>query len=964
MQPSPFPSPSSFPKENGMSPKTPGGGGEGKILKIESVRKSPEMVLADNRIEQLNETIFNLKLKVFHLQERVFDQQPKEMKGVVEENIQLKTDLQTKSKECHNRSLLLVKVRNALENLQLEKELTETEFNSRIQGLRRRVEDERVERERAQNLLEKADSQLKRITEDFDSSKSKIQNLATEVLKMRKVLQDSDQKIQQCEKERDATKLALSSARDQWEADADLFRNEIQSRGKLVEEKERDLLASHAEAKRLSAQLEEMKTSNEQKILNLTLELEKTKQELKSARESKKKPRTPRVEESSGKFEEGSGKFEENAGKLEGFGRFGSFASPRSVRRKKPRFSVREDANEKFNMNESLSRSIQSAPVQRQGKESKWGLTRILVHEEALLKSERQKQKNLQEALRRSEAHRRAAERTISELFSKKSPAKRRLGGVGEGGLLDLNSTATSPPASPPILDIGRNAPLSHTFSSPRFRNNPFDAKTSISSTSAPPSTHVYKKLENEKTELIRLLRISEKDRVKVRRIARALSLRSKSQLNELSSTSSSHRESAERKLERAKSRVRELESEIRTLRRALEMAEMNAKTSEAKMEREKAEKETLQREMKDLQKRHNAEKETLQREMKDLQERHSAALEVEKSISNLRGKFAEVSRQLAESQRRFSEVSRECADAQRKFSESSKDLLQAQNDLVEARGKFSELSGELSKKSAEFLEVSGELSGVRRQLVKSEGKVLEYSGELNQAREAITQISQKLLKLSTDFEKTQKSETKAQKDLKQAQEALEMAQKSEKKTQNDLKETREALKMAQKSEEKTQNELKETREALKMAQKSEEKSQNDLKQTREALKMAKNSEKKGENDLKRTREALNMSRKDVKNAQETLTKNLRREEEISRELSDMREREAKLLEEVQKSSEALEVAIMEKEKLRVEVKDIENKLKEEKRIVVNSVGAFSRALSLFLLITLIWFLLVLPNFT
>eukprot|EP00741_Cyanophora_paradoxa_P007749 tig00001206_g7497.t1 len=77
----------------------------------------------ESEVERLGKENFNLKLKIFFLEEKLYKSLPDNFEQTLQENIELKMELAGKKQELDEKNQLLVKARNAIESLQADLEL-------------------------------------------------------------------------------------------------------------------------------------------------------------------------------------------------------------------------------------------------------------------------------------------------------------------------------------------------------------------------------------------------------------------------------------------------------------------------------------------------------------------------------------------------------------------------------------------------------------------------------------------------------------------------------------------------------------------------------------------------------------------------------------------------------------------------------------------------------------------------
>ena len=94
-------------------------------------RASPQVLRdQESEIARLNKQLFNMKLRVFYLEERLAKsgrQGGEDMSALVKENYDQAMLLDEKTAELEERNLLLIKARNAIESLQSDLEMARGE---------------------------------------------------------------------------------------------------------------------------------------------------------------------------------------------------------------------------------------------------------------------------------------------------------------------------------------------------------------------------------------------------------------------------------------------------------------------------------------------------------------------------------------------------------------------------------------------------------------------------------------------------------------------------------------------------------------------------------------------------------------------------------------------------------------------------------------------------------------------
>ena len=113
-----------------MHNSTMGMGGaspDGSALNNRTTRMSPQVLRdQESEIARLNKQLFNMKLRVFYLEERLAKsgrQGGEDMSALVKENYDQAMLLDEKTAELEERNLLLIKARNAIESLQHDLEM-------------------------------------------------------------------------------------------------------------------------------------------------------------------------------------------------------------------------------------------------------------------------------------------------------------------------------------------------------------------------------------------------------------------------------------------------------------------------------------------------------------------------------------------------------------------------------------------------------------------------------------------------------------------------------------------------------------------------------------------------------------------------------------------------------------------------------------------------------------------------
>ena len=144
------------------------------IESLEASVRSPSIANQEIEVQRLQKTNFNMKLRIFYLEERLAQRAggDSNQAALEEELFQQKLLIEERSKELEDRNLLLIKSRNAIESLQADLELVRAQCHE--------LQDSRVDV-----------SQLENKTRLLELQESKIQSLASESSKHAQAEQDS-----------------------------------------------------------------------------------------------------------------------------------------------------------------------------------------------------------------------------------------------------------------------------------------------------------------------------------------------------------------------------------------------------------------------------------------------------------------------------------------------------------------------------------------------------------------------------------------------------------------------------------------------------------------------------------------------------------------------------------------------------------------------------------------------------
>ena len=94
------------------------------IESLEASVRSPSIANQEIEVQRLQKTNFNMKLRIFYLEERLAQRAggDSNQAALEEELFQQKLLIEERSKELEDRNLLLIKSRNAIESLQADLE--------------------------------------------------------------------------------------------------------------------------------------------------------------------------------------------------------------------------------------------------------------------------------------------------------------------------------------------------------------------------------------------------------------------------------------------------------------------------------------------------------------------------------------------------------------------------------------------------------------------------------------------------------------------------------------------------------------------------------------------------------------------------------------------------------------------------------------------------------------------------
>lgn len=174
---------------------------------LEASVRSPSVKDQDMEVQRLQKTNFNMKLRIFYLEERLAQRAGTDgnQAALEEELFQQKLLIEEKSKELEDRNLLLIKSRNAIESLQTDLELVKAQCHE--------LQDSSV------NV-----SQLENKTRLLELQESKIQNLQLETSKITEEQQNTVREngalraeISRCEEQRQQKEVEIRAIKMELE---------------------------------------------------------------------------------------------------------------------------------------------------------------------------------------------------------------------------------------------------------------------------------------------------------------------------------------------------------------------------------------------------------------------------------------------------------------------------------------------------------------------------------------------------------------------------------------------------------------------------------------------------------------------------------------------------------------------------------------------------------------------------
>ena len=166
---------------------------------------SPSVKDQDVEVQRLQKNNFNMKLRIFYLEERLAQRSGTDDHHALEEELfQQKLLNEERSKELEDRNLLLIKSRNAIESLQTDLELVKAQCHT--------LQDSSVDVEQLENktrLLELQDSKIQSLQQETDKQAEGQANAIRENGALRAEITRCEEQRQQKETEVRALRVEL-----------------------------------------------------------------------------------------------------------------------------------------------------------------------------------------------------------------------------------------------------------------------------------------------------------------------------------------------------------------------------------------------------------------------------------------------------------------------------------------------------------------------------------------------------------------------------------------------------------------------------------------------------------------------------------------------------------------------------------------------------------------------------------
>eukprot|EP00479_Gromia_sphaerica_P008707 TRINITY_DN3427_c0_g1_i1.p1 TRINITY_DN3427_c0_g1~~TRINITY_DN3427_c0_g1_i1.p1 ORF type:complete len:268 (+),score=46.22 TRINITY_DN3427_c0_g1_i1:124-927(+) len=152
----------------------------------------------------LEEENFDLKLRIYHLEQKLNDSIPVEFRLVVEENINLRTQLDSANTTIQKREVILVKARDVIENLQTDLELqkasstfNENRRNSTESMLSRGSLEEFIIHEETEKVTPNIEGEVEVRKSNEPEYLSLISELKTQIANLERALLEKTKEFQQ-----------------------------------------------------------------------------------------------------------------------------------------------------------------------------------------------------------------------------------------------------------------------------------------------------------------------------------------------------------------------------------------------------------------------------------------------------------------------------------------------------------------------------------------------------------------------------------------------------------------------------------------------------------------------------------------------------------------------------------------------------------------------------------------------
>ena len=228
------------------------------IESLEASVRSPSIQNQEQEVQRLQKTNFNMKLRIFYLEERLAQRAGGDgnQAALEEELFQQKLLIEERSKELEDRNLLLIKSRNAIESLQADLELVRAQCHE--------LQDTSIDISQLENktrLLELQESKISTLELETSKHMENEKNTVRENGALRSDIQRSNEQLSLKESEIRALRLELEDQARQVSrltTELEVARPQLSMQEHMtsaMEGKEDELDA-------LGIQLDEMKTRN------------------------------------------------------------------------------------------------------------------------------------------------------------------------------------------------------------------------------------------------------------------------------------------------------------------------------------------------------------------------------------------------------------------------------------------------------------------------------------------------------------------------------------------------------------------------------------------------------------------------------------------------------------------------------------------------------------------------------